>query len=383
MVITPRYIPPARYAWACVAAAFIVCAIALMYFSARLTPPSSYDELVAYYAAADGYRSLAPENLPWMATLPPPLHVQPAPDARANMHVRHRYRAQMSRAMMLEAGRRAAGLKVLFAGVAHNCEAALPRVIQAINQTAARFLDYRVFIYENDSRDRTANVLLEWSKIDMHVDVEAATLKRASALDADRYRYLSHYRNHYIDWAMNPRFADYDYLIVVDMDMANGFDPEHVLSSLVPTLNVKGWDVACANGIIDSDFATYDLLALRSVEQPLSPRPVENHGVGGERWWGALPAHARHIYRPGDDWVPVWSCFGGMSVIRLAALRQSKCKYNGDHDCEHVGLYDCLRSRVGDGRFFINPNMVMRYFPDADGVLTSVEARQRTLMSQA
>jgi hypothetical protein len=59
--------------------------------------------------------------------------------------------------------------------------------------------------------------------------------------------------------------------------------------------------------------------------------------------------------------VSVDSCFGGLSVYSLAALRESQCEYEEDSDdCEHVAFNGCLRAHKPDA-IFIDPNALVYY----------------------
>jgi hypothetical protein len=59
--------------------------------------------------------------------------------------------------------------------------------------------------------------------------------------------------------------------------------------------------------------------------------------------------------------VSVDSCFGGLSVYSLAAIRASQCEYEEDtDDCEHVAFNACLREHAPDS-VFIDPNALVYY----------------------
>jgi hypothetical protein len=56
--------------------------------------------------------------------------------------------------------------------------------------------------------------------------------------------------------------------------------------------------------------------------------------------------------RRGQGLVPVESCFGGLAVYSLDALRESGCTYDeATDDCEHVALHRCLSNFAPDSAF--------------------------------
>jgi hypothetical protein len=53
---------------------------------------------------------------------------------------------------------------VVFAGLIRNKEHQLEFIISQIQRFASEFLDYSILIVENDSKDNTRKLLLEWAK---------------------------------------------------------------------------------------------------------------------------------------------------------------------------------------------------------------------------
>jgi hypothetical protein len=163
---------------------------------------------------------------------------------------------------------------------------------------------------------------------------------------------------------------------------ARGWHPSLVLSSLhraaaaaaapggAPELS--RWSAICAAGTASSVPLLYDALALRlSTSVPVALPAVARAarpGWGVREWNEALTAahaaaqsesaagDAKDLHcamgalsalEPPAGWgsfVPVDSCFGGLALYSLPALRESGCRYTvaGAVDCEHVSLNDCL-----------------------------------------
>lgn len=77
--------------------------------------------------------------------------------------------------------------------------------------------------------------------------------------------------------------------------------------------------------------------------------------------------------------VSVDSCFGGLSVYSLAALRESQCEYEEDSDdCEHVSFNACLRAHKPDS-VFMDPNALVYY--DSASAVAVRRAREQAARS--
>src|SRR3990167_2485971 len=61
--------------------------------------------------------------------------------------------------------------KVIICGICKDVERATPYSIQNIETLGALFDDYRVFIYENNSNDKTPELLKEWAQGNARVTV--------------------------------------------------------------------------------------------------------------------------------------------------------------------------------------------------------------------
>jgi hypothetical protein len=163
---------------------------------------------------------------------------------------------------------------------------------------------------------------------------------------------------------------------------ARGWHPSLVLGSLHRAAaaaaapggaqELSRWSAICAAGTASSVPLLYDALALRlstsvPVALPAAARAARP-GWGARDWNAALTAahaaaqlegaagDAKDLHcamgalgalEPPAGWgsfVPLDSCFGGLALYSLPALRESGCRYAvaGALDCEHVSLNDCL-----------------------------------------
>lgn len=237
---------------------------------------------------------------------------------------------------------------VVFCGLARDVADALPSVSARIERAGAMFRDYRVVVYESDSRDDTAEQLRAWEQRNPRVAVLTETLgapRWEQDQSPERLRHLAACRNRYLEY-VTARHGTFDHVIVLDTDLPRGFSYE----GLAHTFGGDGWHVVGSNsvavfpeGLPPPSPMYFDAWAFRR-EGETTPRPAEETN--------------RLFFRRGEPLVPVWSVFGGLAVYAMAAL-QSGARYGGD-DCEHVVLHRELRAR-GFDRQYLNPSQIVLY----------------------
>lgn len=240
-----------------------------------------------------------------------------------------------------------AASRIVFGGLARDVERQLPSALGRIARVGESLLDHRVVIYENDSRDGTAGQLARRAAQDARLDVISESLGTpafGSDRSAERMAHLAACRNRVLDRALE-RHRDFDYLVMLDLDLPRGFSYE----GLASCFGYGGWDWMGSNGI-----------SAPLVRDPAIPPFF--YDAWAFRWPGddeARPAaeiNALRFHR-GAPPFPVWSCFGGLAIYRMEALR-SGARYGGG-DCEHVVLHRALRERGRTG--YLNPSLLVLY----------------------
>jgi hypothetical protein len=236
----------------------------------------------------------------------------------------------------------------VFCGLARDVRESLPGVSARIEQLGSALRDYRVVIFENDSRDGTLGYLWAWQQENHRVDVLTdilGTPRWGQVQHRERMLQMADCRNRYLAHTLR-EYADYDYLIVLDTDLPEGFSYEGVAN----TFGHDDWDVVGSNGLLFHSYGSYcrapiffDAWAFRlEGDTRVQPYKVIN----------------QFAYRRGERLVPVWSCFGGLAIYRAACFRDG-ARYGGD-DCEHVVLHQRLRQQ-GYDRQFLNPSQMVLY----------------------
>ena len=228
--------------------------------------------------------------------------------------------------------------RVVFAGISRDNYQNLP--IAMIEKTGVLFKDYRVVVFENDSKDGTKERLKKWSEDNDKVKIltqDFHNKKRPSI------SFMAQCRNYYIE-EIEKSYSDYDYVIVLDMDM-NGWDIDGIAQSLA----FNNWDAIAANGI-KPDGRMYDAFAFRSKEFP------ENKS-NPYYWTSIIPKIQKH-YCNGNDLVEVDSAFGGLCIYKTSSIKN--VRYNSiDDDCEHILFHQ--RIKYNGGKIYMNPSLVAYY----------------------
>jgi hypothetical protein len=237
--------------------------------------------------------------------------------------------------------------RAVICGLCRDARAWLPRTIARIERLGGMFDDYRVVLFENDSRDQTLELLQGWEQRNPRVQILTQRLGRPRHQQVrclDRASRMAEYRNRYRDHIVQ-EFADFDFAIVVDTDLRGGWSYQGVAN----TFGQDDWDFVGSYGLLHGPRTRhigspchFDAWAFRHQGHS---EPHDNVAINNL------------TFQRGDSMLQVWSCFGGLGVYRMPCLLQAR--YEGG-DCEHVRLHQSLRN-AGFQRLFINPSQITVY----------------------
>lgn len=238
--------------------------------------------------------------------------------------------------------------RVVLCGLCRNVRHFLPKFAARVERLGAMFREYRVVLFENDSTDATLEFLRDWRKINNRVHVlseQLGAIHYPSIRSADRATRLAEYRNRCRSYALE-HFGHFENVIVADTDLAGGWSDEGIAN----TFGHDDWDFVGSSGLLRvhfdraSDWLQYDAWAFRAIGHPHPHSNVEVNSM---------------IFNRSEPLLPVHSCFGGLGVYRMEAIKAAE--YSGP-DCEHVILHDRMRQQ-GYGRLFLNPSQIVLYSP--------------------
>lgn len=238
--------------------------------------------------------------------------------------------------------------KVCICGIGRNIEDILPATIARIKKLCRMFLTCDIFIYENDSNDNTLNILNKWKTEDENLYLISEKLYRPlNQQDKSllRRKAMAYARNKYLQACRNSG-KNYEYVIVIDMDLLGGWSYEGIANSFGWS---EIWDMIAANSIYYNKIECglqklfFDSWAFRRLGHP------EPHN---EKDINLLN------YNRGEPPVRVFSAFGGLSIYRGECILNNKFEYK-DNDCDHPTMNKQLTD-IGK-TIWLNPSMITLY----------------------
>ncbi len=255
---------------------------------------------------------------------------------------------------------------VSICSIVRDCQTNLKRNRSRIELLRSFFRESEVIIFENDSKDNTREIHLDWQTHSNNVNIFSetyggVTIPAKNKSTGNRYFSISRiekmarYRNQYIDF-LNKENSNRDYVIIIDLDISN-FDIEGIVHSFGLT---DQWDCISANGkSLSSNFRQqyHDSYALIEFGKINSVQTEDSIYMNQFRF---------SFLRPGMPLFPVDSAYGGIAIFlwsSLKGLRYSALKNEDDKvesKSEHVSIYKKMKEN-GNSRIFINPSMILKY----------------------
>lgn len=235
-------------------------------------------------------------------------------------------------------------------GCARDIQEKLFRSIHQIERLGNLFLDYRIFIYESDSVDGTPDILRQWSENNPKVfyKSEKLGLPRLYDLSRSRFEIMAQIRNKTADFAQE-HFSNFDFIIVLDMDLRGGFSQNGVLNSF----GYSGWwDVITANGL-DLQAQYYYDMAVFYEKGDFSESCIEQRS--GSNYASIKSGFQRPRYDCGELPFAIGSGFGGLAIYKNSAFKESR--YSAEL-CDHASFHKLLWEK-GFNRIFVNPSMIV------------------------
>ncbi|HOY08701.1 MAG TPA: hypothetical protein PLB05_01340 [Candidatus Omnitrophota bacterium] len=260
------------------------------------------------------------------------------------------------------------GRKVAICGLARDCALNLPRNIKTIERLRKYFQVSYVVVVENDSRDRTKEILKNWSAARKDVFVlsqdtgEFTTPAQSPGqirpwFSKHRIERFVKFRNMYLDYVENNLAVDS--LIVLDLDIFS-FSVNGIAHTFGQPI---GWHAVTANGrnistgrAFFKGYNYYDTYALR---ESADTRPQTEEMIFGYQ----------NVFRGlklGMPMVRVASAFNGLAVYQMDAVKglRYSCLLNQDPHveaaCDHISLHKQMAER-GQDLIYINPSQIVMY----------------------
>ena len=257
---------------------------------------------------------------------------------------------------------------IIICSIVRNAEKGLMKNIPVINQICSLFNDYRIVVYENNSTDKTKFLLSQWKDslgdracfVMEDVDFER-TIPKANSVNCNpffsrkRISKMALLRNQYMN-VINQLGWTADYLMVVDLDVAQ-INFESIMSSFNTKME---WDAVTANGFSmgpNLKRRYHDTYALTEYGDECNPQTEDKIKFLADKY-GKL--------KNDDNWVRVFSAFGGLAIYKYEAIKGLKYQVLDNNDNrvevrgEHYSIYKQMAER-GYDKVFINPSMNLKY----------------------
>ncbi len=216
------------------------------------------------------------------------------------------------------------------------------------------FSEVQVVIFENDSKDNSRILLLNWEIEDKNFHMvkckenNFCLLKNKSAIShgtfsSNRMKKMVEYRN-YIKKYVDQFFSDYDYFMVIDSDAHGGFSIEGLAYSFGKTLD---WDLVSAYGstgivLTGGQLIYHDYIAL-----------LNNFDTFQE-----LKDAVNINLTKTTDLIPTKHAFGGLTIYKMTSIKNvDYTPKDNNYICEHTIFTNNMKAN-GFNKFFINPNFV-------------------------
>ena len=214
--------------------------------------------------------------------------------------------------------------QVLICGVCRNVESRLEKTKMIMESIGNLFEDYRILVYENNSIDKTPEILLAWAQANSKIWVKSETLSKEELeaiivnVKSDGTFFgpecIARARNIVLQEALSPIYANFPYLIWMDMDFVRFPD----LGGFLDTFHSsQEWDAVFAYGV-DPANIYWDWYAFRDAKYPLGSELL------GMDWWYM---EKRLTLTKQNSWYPVYSAFGGCGIYKKASIQG--CRYSG------------------------------------------------------
>ena len=252
--------------------------------------------------------------------------------------------------------------RVIITTMVRDVSKRLPEIKRKAEMLGKIFRDYRILIVENDSKDGTRGLLLDWASENNKVIVlgcgyneDECSIKNAPkteghTIDKTRIDKMSMLRNIYLQ-EIKKTYYDWDYVIMWDLDLIGSIYLDGVIHSFGYLDENKLVDVVCAYGIYRWLYFKlfYDTYAL--IEKD------DNFHINNKLLHDIKKRIEKSTMERGQEPQEVESCFSGFAIYRTSSLLGKDVFYDNSIDdnieCEHYRLKKKIK-----GKKVINPSMI-------------------------
>lgn len=253
--------------------------------------------------------------------------------------------------------------QLIIIGLARDIFPRLKDNLARLQKVGNLFQDFKIVVFENDSKDGTREYLEALSLYDAsHVELipcyenSLCRLKTKKAtdygvIDNTRLEKMAYFRNRTLNY-VKAKYENWaDYVMVVDLDLAGPMS----LEGFCTNFSFPNWDVMSAYGVSSALMSNNDGLSYYDTMAFVAPHQNPYSII---RKWNFIPLLTAR-YQRGEPPIYVKSAFGGATIYTMKSLVESRAQYTAEGGiCEHVGLHINMRER-GFDKIFINPSWMI------------------------
>ena len=231
---------------------------------------------------------------------------------------------------------------IIFTGLCRNVENVIKKNIRMFEDLGESFLDYRILLFENDSDDKTREIIRDYAfqneKVILMGCGPIVDCKFSLPLmydlgwkSKDRIDKMAYFRNLYLSY-ISEHLNNFDYTLIIDLDIQGIVSLSGLMDTVAydhPHHHDINWSVIVSNGMcaIPGTWGTmsymYDSLAYCETA----------NSCGANMAKKCFSQNRRRSQ-------PIWHVFSGFNGCALYKTQQLITKtYHNIHNCEHIGLH--------------------------------------------
>lgn len=222
-------------------------------------------------------------------------------------------------------------------------------------------LDYRIILFENDSQDKTKQIIQNHILKNDKIILLSENYNRpqfGTTKHRERTEALAEYRNILKDY-VKINYSNFDYVIVMDSDFKS-FSHNGIFNSF-------GW-LSENNSISAIAGNSFEIKPIFDPTKPV----LWNYDSWAFRgtWWEDLDAYPKNMFNNYNSmlWFGFWILPIGSEPITINSAFGGTCIYknsfyiNGNYfgnDCEHVTFHHYLKNNFPEFQLYLNPSQIM------------------------
>lgn len=258
------------------------------------------------------------------------------------------------------------GKKILFCGLCRNIEERVAKNIRMLEELGSYFGEYKIILFENDSKDDTRTIIKNLSDINKNIKLiqcennencifNDPILNSYGSLSNKRIDRMAYFRNQYMK-LIKEKYSNYDYVMMIDMDIEGYMNIDGFLENFSLD-NEEKWDAIFASGIMEAPytlgsiwFNSYDALAYVGKKDNIDKYQNE---LSKSKLIYNFFNQLREIKNSDGKYVPIQSAFNGCGIYKLKSMIDYE--YECGWSCEHISLHNQM-IKNGNDKLFINKN---------------------------